>query len=64
MKHRETMQSLDTLANAAELAGLICEQVVGNECSDTIQGSELTRSTVHQLAQSKFRAELAHQLGG
>lgn len=64
MKHRETTISLSTLANAAELVAIVCSELVGNELADQISGSELTRSTFHQLAQARFRKELGQAVGG
>lgn len=64
MKHRETAISLSTLANAAELVAVVCGELLGNELADQVAGSDLTRSTLHQLAQARFRKELGQALGG
>lgn len=63
MKHKQSQQTLTTLANGAELVNAIVQGVVGNDIADTINGSPLTRSLVYNLTQTQFQATVAKHLG-
>lgn len=50
-------QTIAALANANELVRFVAMDVVGNEISDTIDGSPLSRETIYGLTQSKIMTE-------
>lgn len=59
MKSKKSERTLVTLANASELVVGISQAVVGNEVADTFNGSPITRSMIHQLAQTKFQQKVS-----
>jgi hypothetical protein len=59
MKSRESQHTVVVLANASELVRHIVQGVVGNEVSDTFNGSPVTRSSLYHLSQTKFQAAAA-----
>ncbi len=62
MINRESMSSLVTLATGAELVRHITTAVIGDEISDTVDGSRLNRNTLLNLAQVKFQSRLSKHL--
>lgn len=56
MQFRESEQTLTTLANASELVRVIAQGVVGNEIADTLNGAPIVRSTIFNIAQTRFQA--------
>lgn len=47
-----------TLANAAELAVSVILQVIGNDISDSINGTPIGASMLNGLAQARFQKNL------
>lgn len=64
MKSKRSETTLLTLANGAELVRLLVQEIAGNEVSDTISGSHLTRAVIYDLAQSSFQNSMSSKLGG
>lgn len=64
MQLHEVEQSAITLANAAELACVVVQNIAGNEIADTIMGSPIQRAQLLQLAQAKFQNKLFPTIGG
>lgn len=52
---QRVQQSSVVLANAAELGAQIVKAVVGNDVSDTLNGSRVTMDMLRTLAQSRFK---------
>ena len=63
MKFKDTLTTLGTLGNAAELVASVSEKVLGGEVAATFGGSALSRDVVLQLAQSTFQKKIATDLG-
>ena len=63
MKNRNSVNTIVVLANAAELVNNIAQGVIGNEVADTFDGSPLTTSLVHNLAQVQFQAAVTKYIG-
>jgi hypothetical protein len=63
MNKMESIMTVTTLANGSELVRLVAQEVLGNEVADTFNGSELTRSVLYDLSQTKFQEALARRLG-
>ena len=57
-----SVETAIVLANGAELVSCIAREVVGNEVADTYAGSELTRSVIYNLAQTKFQSAVSNQI--
>ena len=53
-----TMQSMHVLSNAAELAALVIANVIGNDVSDSINGSRLTMTAIKAHVASRLRLQL------
>lgn len=64
MKKKESEHTLVVLANASDLVNNIAQGVLGNDVADTFAGSPLTRSAVHNLAQTTFQAAVTKVIGG
>lgn len=64
MKNKQTVMTNAVLANAAELAARIIEKLDTDAVSRTVEGSELTRQTVYNMAQVVFQQEISKQLSG
>lgn len=62
MKHKQTLTTLVTLGNAAELVALAAEKVLGVEVASTFAGAPLGRDIIHQQAQSIFQRKIDEQL--
>ena len=64
MQLHEVEKTAVTLANAAELACVVVQNIAGNEIADTIMGSPITRDALLKLAQAKFQNKLFPSIGG
>jgi hypothetical protein len=64
MINEKSVTSLVTLANAAELAAAIAQEVVGGDISDTIEGNTLTQDALYALTMSAFQKKLKTYRGG
>lgn len=64
MQNKASETTLLTLANAAELVRVVVQDISGNEISNQIDGSPLTRAVIYDLAQSSFHNSVAKSLGG
>lgn len=56
MKNRESEVTLVAIANAAELARVVVQGVVGNDVADTIAGAPLTSDIINQLVLAKIQS--------
>lgn len=63
MKNAQTVTTLVTLGNAAEIVARTAERVLGGEVADTFGGTPLTREIIYQQAHSSFEKSLGKQLG-
>lgn len=59
MKNQQSVSTLMTLANGADLINNIARGVMGNEIADTFNGEELNTTLVHSLAQVQFQANVS-----
>lgn len=51
-------KSITVLANANELVTRVIQEVVGNDVSDSINGSALTNDVVCSIVQHRYKASL------
>ena len=63
MKNMQTVVTLVTLGNAAEVVARTAERVLGGEVADTFGGTPLTREIIYQQAHSSIEKALAKKLG-
>lgn len=63
MKNQQSVQTLVTLANGAELVSNIAHGVMGNEIADTFNGQDLNTKQIQTLAQVQFQASVTKYLG-
>ena len=63
MKKKESEHTLVVLANGSDLVNNIAQNVIGNEVADTFAGSPLSRSIIHNLAQTQFQAAIQNFTG-
>lgn len=56
------IETFDALASVNELAAMVVMNIVGEELSDSIEGSPLTRAQVFAMAQTKVQAQFATKL--
>lgn len=54
-------QSMHALANATELAAQIIARIMGNDVSDSINGSRLTMTAIKIQVVSRIRANLENK---
>ena len=64
MKNKQSIMTAAVLANGAELAGRVIEQLQTDAISKTLQGTELSRQTTYNTAQVLFQQEITKKLGG
>ena len=64
MKDKNSIVTAVTLANASELAVNIAQQVLGGDVSDSLRGTPLNRSVLHNLAQARFQTKLTQPKKG
>ena len=58
LKQQRVEKSLVALANATELASSIITEIAGNDISNSINGSTITRNAARTLIQSRFKQAL------
>jgi hypothetical protein len=63
MKNAQSVTTIVTLGNAAELTAAVAEKILGGEVADTFSGAPLTKELVYQLAQTTFQKKIAQDLG-
>jgi len=63
MKNLSSLQTVVTLANAAELTAGIAKEVLGNDVADSIEGSELTSDVVRDIALAQIQTNLSTHNG-
>jgi hypothetical protein len=63
MKNIASLQTVATLANAAELAAGIAKEVLGNDVADAVEGSELTADVVRDIALAQIQSNLSTHNG-
>lgn len=63
MKNVASLQTVATLANAAELVCGIAKEVLGNDVSDMVAGNELTTDAVRSLALTQIQSEFSNLTG-
>jgi hypothetical protein len=63
MVNVESLQTVVTLANAAELTAGIAKEVLGNDVADMVEGSELTADVVRDIALANIQSKLAIHTG-
>lgn len=51
------------LGLASEMSALVLQELVGNELSTSINGSELTRKTLYTMSQNSIQRHFAKELG-
>lgn len=59
MVHETSKTTLATLANAAELARCIAQEVLGDEAANTIEGTPISRGIQYNLTLARIRNNLA-----
>lgn len=59
MKNLSSLQTVATLANAAELAAGIAKEVLGNDVADMVEGNELTADVVRDIALVQIQSNLS-----
>ncbi len=59
MKNIASLQTAVTLANAAELAAGIAQEVLGNDVADQVEGNVLTNGVVHDIALAQIQSNLS-----
>lgn len=64
MKLRQSQQTLVTLANASEMVRNIATGVLGNEVSDTLNGTPINRNVIQALSQVQFQKAVSVYLKG
>lgn len=64
MKLQQSSQTVVALANGAELANNIIQEVIGNDVADTLEGNALTTTAVTGLIMSHFQTKLNSHRGG
>lgn len=63
MKNPQSLQTVATLANAAELVCGIAKEVLGNDVADMVDGNELTTDAVRSVALTQIQSEFSHLRG-
>lgn len=63
MKNVNSLQTVVTLANAAELVAGISKEVLGNDVADMVGGSELTAEVVRDIALAQIQSVHAVHAG-
>ncbi len=63
MVNMESLQTVVTLANAAELTAAIAKDVLGNDVADMVEGNELTTDVVRDIALADIQSKLAIHTG-
>jgi hypothetical protein len=63
MKNITSLQTVVTLANAAELTAGIAKEVLGNDVADAVEGSELTSDVVRDIALAQIQSNLSTHNG-
>jgi hypothetical protein len=63
MKNIASLQTVVTLANAAELTAGIAKEVLGNDVADMVDGNELTTDVVRDIALAHIQSKLAIHTG-
>lgn len=63
MKYQNSITSVVTLANAAELVARASEQVMGQQSTQTFAGSPLNKEMLLQLSVSNFNKTISQQVG-
>lgn len=58
MKYKQSVTSLVSLGNAAELVNAIAKKVVGTEVADTLSGSPISDEMIMNLAASSIEKVL------
>lgn len=59
MKNANSSVTLATLANTNELVRNITQEVMGNEISNTIGNTPVTRTMIYSLVQSRIRVNFS-----
>jgi hypothetical protein len=59
MKNLSSLQTVLTVANAAELTAAIAKEVLGNDVADSVEGSELTSDVVRDIAVAQIQQNLS-----
>ena len=64
MQNVASLQTVVTLANAAELVCSIAKEVLGNDVADMVQGNELTTDAVRSLFMAQVQSTFDNYRGG
>lgn len=64
MKNLSSLQTVATLANAAEFGTSIAKEVLGNDVADSVEGSELTSDVVRDIVLAQIQSNLSTHNGG
>jgi hypothetical protein len=64
MKNPASLQTVVTLANAAELVCGIAKEVLGNDVADMVGGNELTTGAVRSMALTQIQSQFSVFRGG
>jgi hypothetical protein len=59
MNNLSSLQTVLTVANAAELTAAIAKEVLGNDVADSVEGSELTSDVVRDIAVAQIQQNLS-----
>lgn len=61
LEQKRTAESMLAVANATELTAAVVMNIIGNDVSDSLNGTRLTSDTVRTLAQARFKRVLEAQ---
>jgi formaldehyde-activating enzyme involved in methanogenesis len=64
MQNKASLQTVVTLANAAELVVGIAQNVLGNDVADSVQGNVLNAEAVRSVALTQIQSEFSSTRGG
>jgi hypothetical protein len=64
MNNVQSLQTVVTLANAAELASVIAAGVLGNDVSDVVEGKVLNSNVVRDLTLANVQSAFIGAQGG
>ena len=64
MKHKQSLTTVVTLGNAAELVARVAEKVMGTEVAKTFSGQELNNQAVQRLAVSSMQKNIIKKTFG
>lgn len=64
MKNQASLNTVVTLANAAELVCGIAKEVLGNDVADMVEGNELSTAVVRSMAMVQIQSAFSTYGGG